>query len=519
MSSRTLGSGSPRRLLFSFLAVAFALAGVMLWLGWKLVRQDRDLASQRLQERSENATDLAVVALRQSLSQIEDRIARLGSLPPVERRKQAVLEAGTLPSDCSLILFGPSAAEGFPQGRLPFLPAVVEKSRPSLSLFAEAERLEFRQLDSVKAIEALRKPAGSPDPEIRAEALLRIARNCRKLDRFDEALAAYGELAEVKDAPIEGLPPGLVALQARLLVLEQAGRMEAARKEAVLLRNGLQERRWPLSRGPYEFYAGEARRILGQAQAPHESAEALALASAAEAFYKEWPRDLPAAGYRILEESNQPLLAVWRQADDHMELLLLGPQWLKAQLDESRRSGTAQQEIAIVLTDPEGRPVFGQETADSPRQTVRMRAETRLPWNVHAVTIDPESLLASSRARSRILIAALGVISVLILAGAYLVGRAVTREMAVSRSQSEFVSSVSHEFRTPLSSLCLLSDLLASGRVAGDIDRDEYYRVLVRESRKLRRLVEGLLNFGAECTTPPSDSVLSRRVCKKERGP
>jgi signal transduction histidine kinase len=84
----------------------------------------------------------------------------------------------------------------------------------------------------------------------------------------------------------------------------------------------------------------------------------------------------------------------------------------------------------------------------------------------------------------------------LILAGAYLVGRAVIREMAVSRLQSEFVSSVSHEFRTPLASVCLLSDLLASGRVAGDSDRNEYYGVLVRESRKLRRLVESLLNFG-----------------------
>ncbi len=496
MNSRKQWFGPPRRLLFSFLAVAVALAGVMLWLGWKLVRQDRELAAQRLQERRESATELAAVALQKSLSRIEEQMTHLASLAPVERRRQAAADAGTLTDDCALILFQPDAAESFPERRLPFFPAVPRKPGPPTSLFAEAERLEFRQLDSAKAVEALREPARSPDPQIRAAALVRMARNYRKLGRWDEALAAYGELATVKAAQIEMLPPELIALQARLRVFEQADRVEAARQEATLLQEGLRERRWLLTRGAYEFYAGEAQRILGPAEKPPDAVESLALASAADALYQEWRGDLPAAGNRILRESNQPLLAVWRQANDSMTLLLLGPQWLKAQLDESRGSSFAKQGIAIILTDAEGRPVLGRQEAGSPRQTVRLASETQLPWNVHAVTVDPDTVLAPTRTRSRILVAALGLISALILAGAYLVGRAVTREMAVSRLQSEFVSSVSHEFRTPLSSLCLLSDLLASGRVAGDADRNEYYGVLVRESRRLRRLVEGLLNFG-----------------------
>jgi len=496
MNSRKQRPGPPRRLLFSFLAVAVTLAGVMLWLGWKLVRQDQELAAQRLQERRESATDLAAGALQKSLSRIEGQMTRLASLAPVERRRQAAEDAGLLTGDCALILFRPGAAEAFPEQRLPFYPAVPMKPGPPASLFAEAERLEFRQLDSAKAVEALREPARSPDPQIRAAALLRMARNYRKLGRWDEALAVYGELATVKAGQIELQPPELIALQARLLVLEQANRGEAARQEATLLLDGLRECRWRLTRGAYEFYAGEARRVLGQEKQSPDDVEILALALAADALYQEWRGDLPAAGNRVLRESNQPLLAIWRHANDSMALLLLGPQWLQAQLDESRGSSFAKQGIAIILTDAEGRLVLGRQVAGSPRQTVRLASETQLPWNVHAVTADPDSVLAPTRTRSRVLVAALGLMSALILAGAYLVARAVTREMEVSRLQSEFVSSVSHEFRTPLSSLCLLSDLLASGRVAGDTDRNAYYGVLVRESRKLRRLVEGLLNFG-----------------------
>jgi len=496
MSPRKTRLGPQRHLLFYFLAVAVALVGVMLWLGWKLVRQDKELAAQRLQERRESATDLAVVALKKSLSLIEERMTRLASLAPAEQRRQAAADVTTLPDDCALILFRPDVAEAFPDVKLPFYPTVPSEVGPSASLFAEAERLEFRQSDSAGAVAALRDPAHSSDPRIRAGALVRMARNYRKLGRWGEALAAYEELAAIKDVRIETLPADLIALQARLRIFEQTNRVEAAKQDAVLLQNGLRERRWRLTRGAYEFHAAEAQRILGQAEQPPADGETLALASATETLYKEWRRNLPAAGNRILWESNQPLLAVWRQANDGLTLLLLGRRWLEAQLEESRGFSFAKQGIVVVLTDADGRSVVGRPASGPQRQTVRLAAETQLPWNVHAVATDPDTVLAPARTRQRILVTAIWLISALILAGAYLVGRAVTREMAVSRLQSEFVSSVSHEFRTPLSSLCLLSDLLASGRVASDADRDAYYGVLVRESRKLRRLVEGLLNFG-----------------------
>jgi len=55
---------------------------------------------------------------------------------------------------------------------------------------------------------------------------------------------------------------------------------------------------------------------------------------------------------------------------------------------------------------------------------------------------------------------------------------------------------VSHEFRTPLTTLCQLSELLMRVRVASDDDRRQYYALLHNESQRLGRLVEALLNFG-----------------------
>ena len=58
---------------------------------------------------------------------------------------------------------------------------------------------------------------------------------------------------------------------------------------------------------------------------------------------------------------------------------------------------------------------------------------------------------------------------VLVLGGAgYLVTRAISRELAVARLQSDFVAAVSHEFRTPLTSLRQLTEILVDERVADD---------------------------------------------------
>jgi signal transduction histidine kinase len=68
--------------------------------------------------------------------------------------------------------------------------------------------------------------------------------------------------------------------------------------------------------------------------------------------------------------------------------------------------------------------------------------------------------------------------------------------MRVARLQSDFVAAVSHEFRSPLSSLRQISEMLADDRLSSEKARRESYTVLARESDRLHHLVEDLLDFG-----------------------
>jgi signal transduction histidine kinase len=109
---------------------------------------------------------------------------------------------------------------------------------------------------------------------------------------------------------------------------------------------------------------------------------------------------------------------------------------------------------------------------------------------------DLEEQLAALGTRRRWWLTGLAVFGVFIFAGSWMIGSAVARELAVARLQSDFVAAVSHEFRTPLTSMRQLTEILVDERIASDDRRRSYYQALARQTDRLQRLVESLLDFG-----------------------
>ncbi|HWN98972.1 MAG TPA: HAMP domain-containing sensor histidine kinase [Blastocatellia bacterium] len=89
----------------------------------------------------------------------------------------------------------------------------------------------------------------------------------------------------------------------------------------------------------------------------------------------------------------------------------------------------------------------------------------------------------------------LGVLSLLMIGGLVLTYRSVSKEMALARLKSDFVSNVSHELRTPLSLIQLYAETLELGRITTQEKKDEYYRIIRKESERLGRLINNILDF------------------------
>lgn len=79
--------------------------------------------------------------------------------------------------------------------------------------------------------------------------------------------------------------------------------------------------------------------------------------------------------------------------------------------------------------------------------------------------------------------------------GAYLLWRDVRRELRLAEMRSQFVSSVSHELKTPLTSIRMFAETLRLGRSKDKAMQDEYLDTIVNESQRLTRLLNDVLDF------------------------
>ena len=80
------------------------------------------------------------------------------------------------------------------------------------------------------------------------------------------------------------------------------------------------------------------------------------------------------------------------------------------------------------------------------------------------------------------------------LFGAYVVWYDVRRELRLSELRSHFVSSVSHELKTPLTSIRMFAETMLLGRANTEATRSEYLSNIVHETERLTRLLNNVLD-------------------------
>ena len=89
----------------------------------------------------------------------------------------------------------------------------------------------------------------------------------------------------------------------------------------------------------------------------------------------------------------------------------------------------------------------------------------------------------------------LGILSLLIIGGLVLTKHIVDKEMGLARLKSDFVSNVSHELRTPLALIRLYAETLELGRISTREKKQQYYRIIRKESERLTALINNILDF------------------------
>lgn len=468
----------PRNLLILFGVVLFFPAATLITLGVRLLDQDRALARQREGELLEHAADEGVRALEQDLTALRKRLGGPPCAP------------ADVPEDAVCVVLRPNRFQAVPTQAISYFPLIPGLRESPSAPFRELEAQEFSEAPNfVKALAISRKLAASNDASIRAGALLREARVLRAMALPNDALSAYNELSRIESVVIDGEPADLVARRARCAVLEEQFRTRELRQEAETLAADLRAGTWQLDQETYLYVAGLLSRWLGSEVRPGEQAEALTAGVAW--LHKKWTGEAPeepaSSGVQVLRWNGAPVTIVWASDNSHATAFIAGPRFLATHWMEllQKAASPAQAYLAGV----------GAEPPPDAQRVQRTAADTGLPWTVVVAGGAGQREPAEFQARRRNLFAGMAAVLMLVAAGSYFLWRSVNRDLAVARLQSDFVSAVSHEFRTPLTALRQFNDLLAEEDGPTPEKRRRYYEAQTRATERLYRLVESLLDF------------------------
>lgn len=153
----------------------------------------------------------------------------------------------------------------------------------------------------------------------------------------------------------------------------------------------------------------------------------------------------------------------------------------------------------LAILDDRSRPVLrwpGDFSADWKHPFVATEIGEVLPhWEAALYLANPGELTNSARLVSVTLVLLIMLALGAILVGAYFVSVDIRRQLAIAQKKTDFVSNVSHELKTPLTSIRMFAELLAGGKVTELEKQSRYLRIIAAESERLTRLVNNVLDF------------------------
>jgi two-component system phosphate regulon sensor histidine kinase PhoR len=146
------------------------------------------------------------------------------------------------------------------------------------------------------------------------------------------------------------------------------------------------------------------------------------------------------------------------------------------------------------VIDERGILVFGTPFLDTADQPVQESRFSTVGWVLRATQREWGADPAAER-RQLIDSVLIGGAVTVILAGLTFLGLTNRRERRLNELKSEFISNVSHELKTPLSIISMFGEMLAEGRTKGPEQAHEYAEIIWRESVRLGRLIDNVLDF------------------------
>jgi len=557
-----------RRKIILLFGAGIVLPSLLLsYLAFRGVQNDRALVERDRLEATRRAADKVLEAVDGEITDIESALSGIvkKGAEPMDRETSLELEKlmASRPVIEQLFILRGSKDVRYPAAKLSYLPDGRRGPGPlplidpeGAAAFDQAQRREFRLNDLAGALAAYRRALErAKAAPLRGMILNAVARVQKKSGLLREAISTYETIArDHADIVLSGgMPLGPSAALEACLLSRDAGDAPKALKASFELYRSLIRSRWVLEKAEYRFFLDSAGGLIGDllAGAPPDGSDIVGLRKELQALEAEEGESRARTERLIVfQEGAAPALGVkakppggldGRDREFQRVALDIGSFAYLVSVGGAASGGSGLSDLVWgIIIDADkfrgqvvGPALRGHFPAGSPSWSVKSRDgavllasedpaagpviyRTGFPSNVPDWSLEfhqppPHLIKTFLLSRRGLYFFVFLLIAGILVFGLVLTTRSVSRELELARMKSDFVATVSHEFKSPLTSIRQLAEMLQSGRVPSEERRQQYYDVLLEQSERLALLTDNILSLAkieegrAELKLEPTD--------------
>ena len=457
----------------------------------RLNRQDNELRKKRAMEAKQQKAEEIGWHLADRLEKTEkillqDMASDSASIRSVYRRHHELVFAGRIVQDELVMPW-----EGTKTQKL------LSKVGHSRELIFQAQKAEFEKNDLRLALSLLNRSLSSADSSVQ-KCFIQVQKG-RVLSKLGDDEGAHRIYREILDQPGDltdeyGIPFSLYAAD-RLSVLSSKAEPILDRIEVLM-----EEIRWLPSGALYFIHditsllqdksqdSDLLERTDNLRQSTEIALEDLERLESLKGYVSSWmlrrrSQDLSRDLSTWVVHGNIPWIVGLRNfiGDQSQALLAFqGPNILKAVIEEAGLADTFPGSCQIAASST-GEGFFPGESFEG----------FRLQFEETEVSVWSKSSLPFPILYWLILIIVVGFTAF----GGYLLWRDISRELVIAEMRSHFAASVSHELKTPLTSIRMFAEALTMGVQKRPEAQKDYLRTIISESERLSRLLNNVLDF------------------------
>lgn len=392
------------------------------------------------------------------------------------------------------------------------------------TLFIKGLKAEFTLNNFETAISLFRELADEvTENNTRAQMLNNLARVQKKSGKISAAINTYNRITEQYPLSISSVRLPL-ALTAEMQIIDcerLSGNDERALNRALMLYDKLLDGEWKLSENQFFMYTEISKETIEKLLKKKSSV------ISNQEKYKY---------YTALQEKHQMRLVQWRERKHieseiipalkeltkqfnseplHLSRLIQGKdflitavptsillcikwdcnriirEWLAPIVDNLIQDAR----FRIVITDLSDKAILGEKY--QVRDSVLITGEFDNyfpPWKIRIVQADLKKEFGIDLFKSYYFWSILTLLIILFF-GTLLITRTIGHEQEIMRMKSDFIASVSHELKTPLTSIKALTERLLAGKVNNPSKMHQYFSVIDQDTNKLMHLIKNILDF------------------------